>query len=385
MMNIKGTAALASAVMTLLITMATACEPSTSTQPTISESFEEIKQITPLTGGHIERLEISKEDNEDSFLTVRLNNGMEREAWCIEWNEDQAFGIQNGAKLYSTAGHDAWKELNYFMRIKDDLRTNDPDLTPREIQVIIWSLINNPPFDVDKISEYKEIDPRIYKDGQPLFDVQKVKNIVSKVQKHFMSPKKNKEYSKDPGLTVIENDGQTIITTNETAFAVKTTPVGERKEADGSYSSCFNEEIIENVSFNNWGWTNGPISDPSGDLTFDIYAGAGQCDLSKGTLVGEPSVNYSDGILTVTYKMTETGFTGNSYTLTETHVYAGNDPYPQKKGNGKNGKFTVAPGQYGHKNNHDDVTEYTYEIEGLSGDIYFIAHAVVNGFNPGLN
>jgi hypothetical protein len=29
---------------------------------------------------------------------------------------------------------------------------------------------------------------------------------------------------------------------------------------------------------------------------------------------------------------------------------------------------------------HDDTTEYTYEIDGLSGDIYFIAHAVVNGF-----
>lgn len=77
--------------------------------------------------------------------------------------------------------------------------------------------------------------------------------------------------------------------------------------------------------------------------------------------------------------MTETSdVTGNLYTLTETHLYVGNEPYPSNPA----GRFIVAPGQYGNQNNHDNVTEFTYEIDNLSGDTYFIAHAVVNGFNP---
>lgn len=40
--------------------------------------------------------------------------------------------------------------------------------------------------------------------------------------------------------------------------------------------------------FNRWGWTNGPLA--AGSYSFDIYAGAGQCDLTKGTLVGTLNV-----------------------------------------------------------------------------------------------
>lgn len=372
----NSTLAITTILMGILFAISACNNPSTDIS--IEESFQEIKKVTPITGAEIESMEIKKKDNQDSFLTVRLNDGVEREAWCIEWNEQEAFGIQNGARLYSTAGHDSWKKLNYFMSIKNDLRASDPELTAREIQVIIWSLIDSPSFDLDKISEYEEIDPRVYKDGTPLFDVQKVKDIVSRVETDLASVK-NKKKNRGQGVTVIENDGQTIITANETAFAVKTTTANGQTVVDDASSTCFDETIIPGVSFNRWGWTNGKLSDPSGALTYDIYAGAGQCDLNKGTRVGELIVNYSNGTLTVTYKMTETGFTGNLYTLSETHLYAGSDPYAANKGSGK---FTVAPGQYGNTETHNDATEYTYEMDDLSGDIYFIAHAVVNGFNP---
>lgn len=342
------------------------CESSTNV--TIEESFQELKNVTPISGVTIESMEVIQGNSLDSYLAVRLNNGKKREAWCIEWNEEEAFGLQNGAKLYTTKGHKEWKKLNYFMSKLNDFRANDPDLTSRDIQVVIWSLVNNPEFDVDKIAEYENIDPRIYKDGQPLFDVQKVKSIVHQVESHLANTQKT--LGEESGVTVIENDGQTIILGDETAYAVKTL---DQTEVDSDYSTCFNEEIIENVSFNNWGWTNGPLSDPSGELIYDIYAGAGQCDLDKGTRVGELIVNYANGTLTVTYRMI-----GETYTLTETHLYAGNDPYPVNRGSGN---YTVAPGHYGNQNTHDNVTEYTYVVDGLSGDIYFIAQAVVNGFN----
>lgn len=137
------------------------CESGTNV--TIEESFQELKQVTPIPGVTVESMEVIQSERHDGYLTVRLNNGKQREAWCIEWNEEEAFGIQNGAKLHTTKGHNEWDKLNYFMKIKDDIRANDPDLTSREIQVVIWSLVNNPPFDVDKIGEYENIDPRVYK------------------------------------------------------------------------------------------------------------------------------------------------------------------------------------------------------------------------------
>jgi hypothetical protein len=72
----------------------------------------------------------------------------------------------------------------------------------------------------------------------------------------------------------------------------------------------------------------------------------------------------------------ESFFTNELYTLLETHLYVGSNPYPQLENN----KYTVSPGQYGNQQSHDNITEYTYEVSGLSGDIYLIAHSVVNGF-----
>ncbi|RDY61961.1 hypothetical protein [Flagellimonas nanhaiensis] len=113
-------------------------------------------------------------------------------------------------------------------------------------------------------------------------------------------------------------------------------------------NNCFMDN-----GFSKWGWSIGPLSEGT-DESYEIYAAAGQCDINKGELVGTVEVEYADGSVTVTYNI------DSSYTVSETHTYAGNDMFPL----GKNGKPTVAPGQF------------TIE-EGLSGDIYVIAHAVV--------
>lgn len=351
------------------------CEPSTNIS--LEESFRYVKSATPIQGAQNTSMNIQTGDKHDSFFVVSLADGSTREGWCVEWDDEYIKGDQDEVNMYSTKGHRQWDKLNYFMNIKDQLRASDPDLTFREIQVIIWSLIDNPAFDVDNIDEYDGIPSNIYSDGQAHFDIQKVKNIVAEVNNSHESVQ-YKSANNLQGVTLIENDGQTIMLGDETAFAVKTISNNGPKIVDNDYSTCFDEEIIPNVSFNRWGWTNGPISENSGEHTFDIYAGAGQCDLTKGTLVGQLTANYSNGTLTVTYTMTETSaFNNTPYTLTETHLYVGSDPYPQLP----NSNYTVAPGQYGNQNTHDNVTEYTYEIDGLSGNIYFVAHAVVYGFS----
>lgn len=113
---------------------------------------------------------------------------------------------------------------------------------------------------------------------------------------------------------------------------------------------------------NRWGWQ---LTVKDGDaFDVDIYAGAAQNNLTKGTHVGILSVRYDGAYLEVTYNM----FAG--YTLDETHLYAGNVDVD-----------TGAPGQYGNLNELlGGAASDRYYLE-ISGDtIYIVAHAVVCGF-----
>lgn len=132
-----------------------------------------------------------------------------------------------------------------------------------------------------------------------------------------------------------------------------------------SEALCFAQD--DDLNSNRWGWSLGPLSDGF-DGTFDIYQAAGKCDINNGQLVGTLSVSYSGGTVTVDYSADE------DYAFFETHLYVGYEKYPRKK----NGQFTVAPGQYGNKDSYaEGVSDVNYTVDGLSGDIYIIAHAVV--------
>lgn len=330
----------------------TSCEQSTNIE--IEESFETVKEVTPIAGAQNSKMDLQRGDEVDSYFTVSLNDGSIREAWCIEWNEDASIGVNEGTELYSTRGQEAWKELNYFMSIKDQLRAEDPDLTYLEIQVAIWSLIEKPSFDVDKISEYENVSERIYKDGEPLFDVQKVKDIVARVEEDVQLNKSKGLW--DYFVIFIKSKGQTIMVEHETAFAY-----------NEDFSTCFTD--FEELRSRRWGWSNGGLEE--GNYEFDMYAGAGRCDISKGTLVGKLYVDYSDGTAEVTFDMAD----DSPYTMTSTHLYVGSEPLPKWKW-----FYTVAPGLYGHTDYHYGAVDKTYTIEDLSGPIYVIGHADVFGF-----
>ncbi|WP_139002668.1 T9SS type A sorting domain-containing protein [Hyunsoonleella aestuarii] len=134
----------------------------------------------------------------------------------------------------------------------------------------------------------------------------------------------------------------------ETAFAM-----------DDEGANCFIPD------FRRWGWTN--YLECEGEYTMPLYAGAAQCDTGKGTNVGDVIVNYSNGMVTVTYDIEEPG-----YVMSEAHVYVGCDPYPKK-----NGTNTVAPGQYPYNpSNLGYVRNYSVKVTDVTGPIYVIAHAV---------
>lgn len=121
----------------------------------------------------------------------------------------------------------------------------------------------------------------------------------------------------------------------------------------GDETVCFIGDAIldQGTNANRWGWRMGPLSE--GTYTYNVYAGAGQCNINNGYLVGTVEINYSGGTVTAKYDLID------GFTMTEEHLYAGAAPYPIK-----NGSYTLAPGQMKVGKN-------------LSGPIYVIAHSEV--------
>jgi hypothetical protein len=120
--------------------------------------------------------------------------------------------------------------------------------------------------------------------------------------------------------------------------------------------------------FSRWGWSNGPLA-PGSSGTWPVYAAAGQCDISKGTHIGNIAVSYgSDGTATVSFDRLA------DFYLDEEHLYVGNEPLPRD-----NGEYTVAPGQYPIVKELDNATHTENTVSGLSGDIYVVYHAVACG------
>ena len=144
----------------------------------------------------------------------------------------------------------------------------------------------------------------------------------------------------------------TIVETEQSANATLKVNVqcyvDETAYAKGDDAICFIP------TFAQWGWTN-PIEPSS--YTWDLWAGAAQCDTSRGTLVGTVTVDYNDGGLSVEFNLEAPNL------RVESHVYAGSTEFPQQR-RGRRTVNTVAPGQY-------------YIEDGLSGEIYVIVHAVV--------
>ncbi|MBC2840355.1 hypothetical protein [Robiginitalea sp. SC105] len=120
------------------------------------------------------------------------------------------------------------------------------------------------------------------------------------------------------------------------------------------FNSCFTD--FGNFGSNNWGWSV-RLPEP-GSGPFNLFAGAGQCQMEKGTYVGYVNVTYhDDGSLTYGDVMLIDG-----YELEDFHFYSGDLPMPMKK----NGTYSAAPGQYTNEGSTDGNPE-----------VYVIVHASV--------
>jgi len=130
---------------------------------------------------------------------------------------------------------------------------------------------------------------------------------------------------------------------------------------------------MEGAQSNRWGWsTDVSVSAITDDpISFDLYAGAAQCDyLGKGTLVGTVTLSSTGSIK---YNL-DTGFY-----LEEVHVWHGATPAPPAPGNKKKG-YVFAPGQYNCNPVVSSGVNFGCPCKTSSNPCpYYIFHAVVCG------
>src|SRR6056297_3593831 len=135
-----------------------------STGPNIEESLELYSGLETIEDASNSVVTINKgsELTRDGYFTISVDNiksnpllpAGQHEAWCLEWNKSlrSSGDVHSGVNWFSSGSNDKWKPLNYFFSIRKDLQKNDPTLTFREIQAVVWVLAGEmgiaPKFDV---------------------------------------------------------------------------------------------------------------------------------------------------------------------------------------------------------------------------------------------
>ncbi|TVR37066.1 MAG: hypothetical protein EA390_00280 [Balneolaceae bacterium] len=361
----------------------------------LEESLDAVPNVTLIQGAEKASVTVNSGTTSNFSLTLEnvewntlISNGT-RDGYCIAWKDPISRGnaIYDGVGVYSTAGDKHFESVNRLFGMKSALQKADPGITWREIQIAVWELLPFQKFDMNM--PVNELPSYMRENGQPNFSKDKVQFIIDAVQGR--STAKTAAFSglmngtsSDGGsktMCVIGTDENTqtvIVPCDETAFAYGGSEGpdfdGVAGSTDGGVSQdpfahCFPDD--EEISDTRWGWTNGKLGE--GTYNFDLYAGAAQCNLSKGQFSGNVEVVYEGSTVTVTFTAADGTSFNQKDGKSETHLYVGSTKMPSSG---------AAPGQY--PNNGDVIsssaTEVVYEVTGVSGEIYVIAHAVMTGY-----
>ena len=164
-----------------------------------------------------------------------------KEAWCLEWDKPiaQNNDLHEEVEFFSTFGSETWRPANYLLNVKDRLKEEDPELTYKEIQVALWSVIDNPRFDLEEVLKAGNMPPRLMRDGSPDFDIDRVRSIVDHVRRNYSS------YTYSPGVAFLayaktDNSQQNggFLTCDNTAWAANGDQPGElRYQKPGNWAT----------------------------------------------------------------------------------------------------------------------------------------------------
>jgi len=186
----------------------------------IEESMDVISELTPIQGAENVTMTVNRGDRENSYFTLEfsniesnsiINNGIFG-GWCIVYDKpiDSNGGIYDGLKLFDTFGAKSFKPLNHLINERYALRDKYPDMTWKELQVLVWSVMDNlNPFDLESVDT--SLLSRLHQNGQPLYNKEMIREILSQLKESVKDWKY--EWWQDSAV-VVDNgvDDQTVIT-----------------------------------------------------------------------------------------------------------------------------------------------------------------------------
>lgn len=339
----------------------------------LQNSLEVIPDLSLIEGG--ENSNITVNDGTESYFAFDVANIKPNQhisegtskGWCIVWDKPIASGntTHAGLRLYSSYGDKQWKPLNYLLNIRESLINNHSDISYREIQAAIWSLMDFPEFNLNNIS-IDQLPSRMVRDGQYNFDREKVNHIVKHVRDNYESF----EYSTASTYAVVAetpSDTQTIII-----------EVSESVWAYGQHS--FGEPDLRDLLGINgqgkgqWGWIYEMDSGTSVAVTELIAGGSGDDGTrdpdETGTIVGSLEISKSAGNMNVTYNPFQ------KYLMTDLHLWVGCslEEFPWVDSSG-----AISPVGSSYIYDSEPVDSYTFAIRpddyNCPGNIFLAAHA----------
>lgn len=197
--------------ITAMIFYLVACTDNTTGGLEFNEELQVFTDLEPVEGTNdlIVNLKRGQDVGIDSWFVFNFRNieegailpNGEMKGWCVEWNKPIRANNTDHTDInaLSTLNNEKWKDLNYFLNIKDELQEADPELTFRDMQAVIWSLIGIPEFNLDELSDSDLPTRLLDANGIAAFSREKVDEIVTTVKEN------------SSGFTIEEGDRYAIL------------------------------------------------------------------------------------------------------------------------------------------------------------------------------
>jgi len=231
------------------------------------------------------------------------------EGWCLEWNKPITSNgdVHRGIDNYSTYGSETWRPLNYLLSIKNRLIAEDPSITYKEIQVSIWSLIEEPRFDLEEVLASGNMPSSMMTDGQPNFSIEKVKAIVEKVRLE------NSTYTYSPNSPYLifahtgddsQNGGFLTCDNPDSEFCEGFYTISGSVFIDTNQDEFKNalESGAQNVTVSitdPHGNTIGQTTSSTGEFSFDVYTGDAETEYTIEVLeMTDDPGDFNEGLFT---------------------------------------------------------------------------------------
>ena len=157
--------------MLLVAFTITQCDIQDSNVGTFDDAADKVPNFTVMPGAENVTVKVDR-NNDRGYFNVNLSNvGLDAEildgnylGWCAHWSAPiNTSGVEyNGVTLYSTHNDKSWNKLNYVLNNRVNYLDNMEGVSYKEIQAVIWSLIDFKEFDIDENQIFDDLNREAY-------------------------------------------------------------------------------------------------------------------------------------------------------------------------------------------------------------------------------